>query len=116
MADALEAAPPDAQAAAEAAAAAAEAAVAAAAAVGAAASLRARWEAAAPPRRPALALITLQGSIVRGHGKSSVSAGETRKQLRRALKDADVKAVVLRIDSGGGDAIASDAIHREVLG
>ena len=156
---------------------------------------------------PTLSNPLLQGSIIRGHGKTSISAGEVRtpypcpcpqpypysysypsptanvnpspsptptpnqvrKQLRRARKDADVKAlvppnphiaptsplylacvsplsrlhlacisptsplylhcispvsrlhlrhlqaVVLRMDSGGGDAIASDAIHREVL-
>lgn len=33
---------------------------------------------------------------------------------RRAREDDSIKAVVLRIDSGGGSALASDLISREV--
>ena len=34
--------------------------------------------------------------------------------LRRALADESVKAVVLRVDSGGGSAFASEIIRREI--
>jgi protease-4 len=38
-----------------------------------------------------------------------------RAQLDRARKDPDIKAVVLRIDSPGGDVTASDHIHHDLL-
>jgi protease-4 len=34
--------------------------------------------------------------------------------LRRARKDSSIKAIVLRIDSGGGSVVASEVIRREV--
>ena len=72
-------------------------------------------EATKPPRS-AIALVTLQGTIVRGNGTRAgvVSSGAARTQLQQALRDPAIKAVVLRIDSRGGDAIASDSIWREV--
>jgi len=56
----------------------------------------------------------LSGVIRGGDGRGGVGVAELRKQLRDAAKDKQVKAVVLRIDSGGGDAVASEAIWREV--
>jgi hypothetical protein len=38
-----------------------------------------------------------------------------KKAFDSALKDKQVKAIVLRIDSGGGDALASDTIWRYVV-
>lgn len=35
--------------------------------------------------------------------------------FRRARDDSEIKAVVLRIDSGGGSALASDLIAHEVF-
>ena len=77
-------------------------------------------DAAAPPpkakkpaAKPVVALITAQGQIVRGNAPARarvVSAGAMRDALRAARKDNDVKAVVLRIDSPGGDAVASATI------
>ncbi|MGA8143217.1 MAG: signal peptide peptidase SppA [Candidatus Acidiferrales bacterium] len=48
----------------------------------------------------------MQGFIM---GGDSVSA-----DLRRARKDSSIKAIVLRIDSGGGSVVASEVIRREV--
>jgi len=72
-------------------------------------------EATKPPRS-AIALVTLQGTIARGNGTRAgvVSSGAARTQLQQALRDPAIKAVVLRIDSRGGDAVASDSIWREV--
>ena len=64
-----------------------------------------------------VALITAQGQIVRGNAPARarvVSAGAMRDALRAARKDNEVKAVVLRIDSPGGDAVASATIWREI--
>jgi protease-4 len=42
-------------------------------------------------------------------------AASVVEQLERAAKDARVKAIVLRVDSPGGDAVASDLIWRAVM-
>jgi protease-4 len=39
----------------------------------------------------------------------------TCRIFRRARDDNEIKAVILRIDSGGGSALASDLIAREVF-
>ena len=80
---------------------------------------KAEAEGAAKPakQKPAVALVTMQGTITRGHARGKdgvVSSGHARQLLRKALRDESVKAVVLRIDSRGGDAVASDAIWRDV--
>ena len=65
---------------------------------------------------PAVALIYLDGVIVDGKGGDGLfsdgAAGseDLRKALRLADRDQDVDAVVLRIDSPGGSALASEVI------
>jgi protease-4 len=82
----------------------------------------------APPRgaqrwgpRPAIALVRLSGTIAPGPsrreplGDGALAGAETvAKALRSAAADPGVKAIVLRIDSPGGDAQASDLLWREV--
>jgi protease-4 len=71
-------------------------------------------------RGPRIAVIYAVGVIA--SGKSSydspsglvVGADTINEYLRRARADAAVKAIVLRIDSPGGSALASDVIWREV--
>ncbi len=66
--------------------------------------------------KPAIALIYLDGVIVDGEGGDGIltdgGAGseDLRKALRVAARDEDVQAVVLRIDSPGGSALASEVI------
>jgi protease-4 len=67
-----------------------------------------------------LAVVTIDGAITRGesggdliNGASSGSATVTRA-LRELRKEDRVKAVVIRVDSPGGDATASDEIGREI--
>jgi len=48
-------------------------------------------------------------------GGESIGSETLVAMLRRARKDPKVKAVVLRIDSGGGDALSSDLIWRETV-
>ena len=73
-----------------------------------------RW---GPPR--AIEVIRIQGAIVGGRsrrGLAELAGAETiAGQLRRAAGDANVKAIVLRIESPGGDGLASDLIWREVV-
>ena len=66
-----------------------------------------------PPSR--VALITVQGEIVDGPGEPGQAGGETISALLRdARMDEEVSAVVLRINSPGGSAWASEIIRREV--
>ena len=52
----------------------------------------------------------------RAYGRRQVAGSETLVEyLRKARADSSVKAIVLRVDSPGGSAIASDVIWREVL-
>ncbi len=41
--------------------------------------------------------------------------GEVIRQLRIAKKNKNISAVVLRVDSPGGDALASDLMWREIV-
>jgi protease-4 len=66
--------------------------------------------------RDKIALIQLDGVISLEVDDSSSSdegmVGEIKDQLDRAVRDKNVKAVVLRINSPGGEVVASDAIYR----
>jgi len=68
------------------------------------------------PQYPHVAMVTVVGNIVDGDdGKlSGVSATPFVRQLRTLAYDKNVKAVVLRIDSPGGSALASDRIWSAV--
>ncbi len=63
-----------------------------------------------------VAVITASGVIVSGE-KPAGTVGDITisKLLRDAREDEDIKAVVLRIDSPGGSAMASEVIRREIL-
>lgn len=62
-----------------------------------------------------IAVVYAEGDIVMGKGDNSNISGDEYKDLIRKLrKDKDIKALVLRINSGGGSAFASDLIWREL--
>jgi protease IV len=68
-----------------------------------------------------IALIYGLGGVARGRGGYSPVLGSwtmgsetVASAFRRAVKDADVKAIVFRVDSPGGSYVASDTIWREV--
>ena len=66
---------------------------------------------------PNIAVITAAGTIVDGEAPVGRAAGgdTIAAELRKAREDDKVKAVVLRIDSPGGSAFASDIIRDEVI-
>lgn len=67
------------------------------------------------PLTEKVALVVARGAIVDGEAKPGTIGGEsTSALLRQARLDEKVKAVVLRIDSGGGSAFASEQIAQEV--
>ena len=55
------------------------------------------------------------GESNEGAGSQVVGSDTIVRYLRRARADNSIKAIVLRIDSPGGSAIASDVIWREVM-
>jgi protease-4 len=62
-----------------------------------------------------IAVVYAEGDIVMGKGDNSNIGGDEYKELIRKLrKDKDIKALVLRVNSGGGSAFASDLIWREL--
>ena len=63
-----------------------------------------------------VAVVVAEGEIVDGEGKSSQVGGERlSRELRRLRLDDRIKAVVLRVNSPGGSASASELIQREVI-
>lgn len=63
---------------------------------------------------PKVAVIIARGSIVDGEAPAGTIGGDTTAELiREARLDEDTKALVLRVDSGGGSAFASEIIRRE---
>ncbi|MAT82969.1 MAG: signal peptide peptidase SppA [Gammaproteobacteria bacterium] len=64
---------------------------------------------------PQVGVITGQGPIVMGSQVGGVIAAERMIQvIRRAREDADVRALVVRLDSPGGSAFASELIRQEL--
>ncbi len=60
-------------------------------------------------------VIVAEGIILDGTQPTGRIGSDTLTELiRQALEDEDIKAVVLRIDSPGGSALASDIIRREL--
>ena len=60
-------------------------------------------------------VIVAQGIILDGNQPAGKIGSDTLTGLiRQAMEDEDIKAVVLRIDSPGGSALASDIIRREL--
>ncbi len=60
-------------------------------------------------------LIVAEGIIMDGKQPAGrIGAESTAELIRQAREDEKVKAVVLRIDSGGGSAVASEIIRREL--
>jgi len=62
-----------------------------------------------------VAVLYAVGNIVDGKGSDEViAADDFVKELRKAREDSSIKAIVLRINSPGGSALASDVIWSEI--
>jgi len=70
-------------------------------------------------QREKIAVIDIDG-LITGTEKSGLilpqenAVSETKAQLNRAANDPEVKAVVLRVSSPGGEVTACDVIHHEI--
>tara|TARA_B100000886_G_scaffold300781_1_gene229969 strand:+ start:667 stop:2424 length:1758 start_codon:yes stop_codon:yes gene_type:complete len=62
-----------------------------------------------------IAVIFAQGTINSGEGDNeNIGSETTSKAIRKARKDKKIKAIVLRVNSPGGSALASETILREM--
>lgn len=63
-----------------------------------------------------IAVVYCVGEISSGEGdEESIGSVSTAAAIRKARLDDEIKAVVLRVNSPGGSALASDVIWREVI-
>ncbi|MDJ0681259.1 MAG: signal peptide peptidase SppA [Xenococcaceae cyanobacterium MO_167.B52] len=66
--------------------------------------------------RNKIAIVYAEGSIVGGKGNlEQIGADRLAKEFRELRKNKDIKAIVLRVNSPGGSATASEIILREIL-
>lgn len=64
-----------------------------------------------------IAVIYAEGDIVDGGGNNQqgmIAADDYRKLIRKVRLDKTIKAIVFRINSGGGSSLASESIWREL--
>lgn len=62
-----------------------------------------------------IAVIYAEGQITNGKGQEgTIGSDEYRSLIRKARLDKNIKAIVLRVNSPGGDALASEEIWREI--
>ena len=70
---------------------------------------------AMPSRGSHIALVYAEGSIVDGEGEPGEIGGvKFARELRELRQNDSIKAIVLRVNSPGGSATASEAIQREI--
>jgi protease-4 len=63
-----------------------------------------------------IVVIYANGDIVGGEGSDeSIGSDRISRAIRKARQDSSIKAIVLRVNSGGGSALASDVIWREIV-
>ncbi|HEX8238904.1 MAG TPA: signal peptide peptidase SppA [Allosphingosinicella sp.] len=63
-----------------------------------------------------IGIVTVAGDIVDGEANLGTAGAETIvRALEKGLRERDLKALVVRIDSGGGSALASERIRQAVL-
>ncbi|MHA6718911.1 signal peptide peptidase SppA [Sphingomonas sp. RS6] len=76
------------------------------------------WLKAKPPASAgdAIGVITIAGEIVDGQAGPGIAGGDTvSRLLLDGLKDKKLKALVVRVDSPGGSAMASEQIRQAIL-
>lgn len=61
-----------------------------------------------------IAVILAEGDIISGGAEGFISSEKFAKEIRKARKDENIKAIVLRVNSPGGSVLASEVIWREM--
>lgn len=66
--------------------------------------------------RDAVGIVVVQGEIIDGDGRAGrVGSRTTAALIQRAREDEDIKALVVRVDSPGGSAVASELIREQLV-
>ncbi|WP_075185822.1 signal peptide peptidase SppA [Teredinibacter haidensis] len=69
-----------------------------------------------PQNKNNIGLIVAAGNILDGKQDNGAIGGDSLSELiRQAREDESLKALVIRVNSGGGSAFASEVIRREIL-
>jgi protease-4 len=63
---------------------------------------------------PRVAYVVARGMIHRGHGPRGIASDSLRGLLERLRREEEVRSVVLRLDTPGGEPLASDLIWRQI--
>jgi protease-4 len=67
-------------------------------------------------KKELIGIITATGNILPGEGAvGQIGADDLIQRIRKARQDARIKAIVLRITTGGGSAFASELIRQELV-
>ncbi|QAY77660.1 signal peptide peptidase SppA [Sphingosinicella sp. BN140058] len=77
-----------------------------------------KWASTYPATEEAgeIGIVTVAGNIVDGEANAGTAGAETIvRALERGMRDRDLKAIVLRVDSPGGSALASERIRQALL-
>ena len=61
-----------------------------------------------------VAILFANGTLQTGRGPQEIMSENYIRMIRRLRTDSSVKAVILRIDTPGGDALAANIVHREL--
>ncbi len=62
-----------------------------------------------------IAVVYASGTVMMGEGQEgTIGSDRISRAIREARKDSSVKAIVFRVNSGGGSALASEVIWREI--
>lgn len=64
--------------------------------------------------RNRIAVVVAEGDIMSGRTEGTIGSDIFQREIREARKNKDVKAIVLRVNSPGGSALASEVIWREL--
>ncbi|OJU75955.1 MAG: signal peptide peptidase SppA [Bacteroidetes bacterium 47-18] len=65
-----------------------------------------------------IAVLVAEGNIIDGKSSSSapvIASEDIIEEIRKIRDNDNIKGVVIRVNSGGGSALASENIHRELL-
>lgn len=62
-----------------------------------------------------IAVIIAEGDIVSGKADAAISSDKFAEEIRKARKDENIKAIILRVNSPGGSILASEVIWREMV-
>jgi protease-4 len=62
-----------------------------------------------------IAVVYAMGMVIMGEGEEgSIGSDRISRAIRKAREDSSIKAIVFRVNSGGGSALASEVIWREL--